>query len=149
MQLNKLYWSISLLQIKKSLQELLVEANSKKVHLEILNDRCEVLMDYSAHTPVRDMTVQLQSLYANVLTNLQVCTIHLSQRIYVCCHQMVSVIPWNVEEYLFTLHHLYITPLGNIDKTNFCNFEWEWKAEIFHYNHFLYYSSCRGSLCTV
>ncbi|KAK3865215.1 hypothetical protein Pcinc_029165 [Petrolisthes cinctipes] len=52
-------------------KELLVEANTKKVHLEILNDRCEVLMDYSAHTPVRDMTVHLQSLYANVLTNLQ------------------------------------------------------------------------------
>lgn len=63
---------VSSLQIKKSLQELLEEANAKKVHLEVLNDRCEVLMDYSAHTPVRDMTVQLQAAYTNALTNLQV-----------------------------------------------------------------------------
>lgn len=63
---------VSSLQIKKSLQVLLEEANAKKVHLEVLNDRCEVLMDYSAHTPVRDMTVQLQAAYTNALTNLQV-----------------------------------------------------------------------------
>lgn len=81
----------SSLQIKKSLQALLEEANNKKVHLEVLNDRCEVLMDYSAHTPIRDMTVQLQASYTNALTNLQVCCLHRQYKFQSCILSFVHL----------------------------------------------------------
>jgi len=41
--------------------------------MEELNDRCEVLMELSACSWVRDSTVQLQATYTNLLTTVQVC----------------------------------------------------------------------------
>ena len=65
-------FSFSLREIKESLQTLLIEANTMKMKLELLNDRCEILMEYSTYSPVRDDTVKLQATYTNVLANLQV-----------------------------------------------------------------------------
>ena len=58
--------------MKDSLQVLLSEANSMKMKFELLNDRCENLMDYTTYDPVRNNTVTLQTNYTNMLTNLQV-----------------------------------------------------------------------------
>lgn len=55
------------------LQTLLEEAVHQKVVMEELNDRCEVLMELSACSWVRDSTVQLQATYTNLLTTVQVC----------------------------------------------------------------------------
>jgi len=55
------------------LQTLLEEAVYQKVVMEELNDRCEVLMELSACSWVRDSTVQLQATYTNLLTTVQVC----------------------------------------------------------------------------
>ncbi|GLH12193.1 Dystrophin, isoform B, partial [Gryllus bimaculatus] len=51
---------------------LLQEAIQQKVVMEGLNDRCETLMELSACSWVRDQTVQLQGLYTNLLTSIQV-----------------------------------------------------------------------------
>lgn len=53
-------------------RELLRLANKQKYDIENLNDKCEVLMEYSACSPVRDRTVSVQATFTNLYTTLQV-----------------------------------------------------------------------------
>ncbi|XP_071454288.1 muscle-specific protein 300 kDa-like [Hetaerina americana] len=50
---------------------LLLEALQHKPLMEELNDRCEILMELSACSWVRDQSVQLQGSYTNLLTTVQ------------------------------------------------------------------------------
>lgn len=50
---------------------LLEEVIAQKVNVEELSDRCELLMELSACSWVRDETVQLQSAYTALLTAVQ------------------------------------------------------------------------------
>ncbi len=52
-------------------RELLREANKQKYEVEALNDKCEILMEYSAYAPVRDKAVSAQASYTNLYTTLQ------------------------------------------------------------------------------
>lgn len=52
-------------------RELLKEAESQKAWLEDLNDRCEILMEHSTCSRVREETVQLQAGYTAVVGNVQ------------------------------------------------------------------------------
>ena len=60
------------LQLKTSLQCLLDQAANQKTNIEVVGERCEVLMDFSGHSPVRDRTVKLQGEYSNAVSQLQV-----------------------------------------------------------------------------
>lgn len=50
---------------------LLQEVNSHNIDMETLNDKCEALMDLAAHSPIREETLRLQTLYAALLTSMQ------------------------------------------------------------------------------
>lgn len=52
-------------------KELLKEAESQKAWMEDVNDRCEILMELSTCSRVREETVQLQAAYTAVLGNVQ------------------------------------------------------------------------------
>ncbi|KAB7507506.1 Nesprin-1 [Armadillidium nasatum] len=52
-------------------KKLLEEVNGKKMELELVNDRCEILMEYSAYAPIRDQAVQLQAKYSSIIATLQ------------------------------------------------------------------------------
>ncbi len=52
-------------------RDLLKEAESQKAWLEDLNDRCEILMELSTCSRVREETVQLQAGYTAVVGNVQ------------------------------------------------------------------------------
>lgn len=52
-------------------KDLLKEAESQKAWMEDLNDRCEILIDLSTCSRVREETVQLQAGYTSVLGNVQ------------------------------------------------------------------------------
>lgn len=59
-------------QPKESFQLLLDEANNQKTRLDSLSERCEVLMEFSGHAPIRDRTVKLQGQYSVAVSQLQV-----------------------------------------------------------------------------
>ena len=52
-------------------RQLLAEAQQQKATMEDLNDRCEILMELSACSQVREETVQLQAGYTSVVGSLQ------------------------------------------------------------------------------
>ena len=52
-------------------REMLREANKQKYDIENLNDKCEVLMEFSACSHVRDRTVNVQAAYTNLYTTVQ------------------------------------------------------------------------------
>lgn len=52
-------------------QKLLEEVVAEKDNVEDLNDGCELLMEHSACTRVRDQTVETQSNYTKLLTLAQ------------------------------------------------------------------------------
>jgi len=52
-------------------KELLKDAESQKAWMEDLNDRCEMLMELSTCSRVREETVQLQASYTAILGNVQ------------------------------------------------------------------------------
>lgn len=55
----------------EKLKKLLKEANTQRYEMENLNDKCEVLMEYSACSQVRDLTVNAQAAYSNLYTTVQ------------------------------------------------------------------------------
>ena len=55
----------------EKLKKLLKEANTQRYEMETLNDKCEVLMEYSACSHVRDLTVNAQAAYSNLYTTVQ------------------------------------------------------------------------------
>lgn len=55
----------------KRCKQLVDEAVNQKVILENLGDKCEALLEMSACSWARDMTVQLQSMYTSLLTEAQ------------------------------------------------------------------------------
>ena len=52
-------------------RELLKEANKQKYEMESLHDKCEILMELSGYSPVRDQTVNIQAMYSSLYTTLQ------------------------------------------------------------------------------
>lgn len=50
---------------------LMEEVVRQNTSIEELSDRCEALVDLSAHTPVRDETLTVQTTYTNLLTTVQ------------------------------------------------------------------------------
>ena len=55
----------------EKLKDLLKQANAQRYEMENLNDKCEVLMDFSACCHVRDLTVNAQAAYSNLYTTVQ------------------------------------------------------------------------------
>ena len=55
----------------ETLKDLLKEANSQRYEMENLSDKCEVLMEYSACSLVRDLTVNAQAAYSNLYSTVQ------------------------------------------------------------------------------
>ena len=53
------------------LKDLLREANTQRYEMENLSDKCEVLMEYSACSHVRDLTVNAQAAYSNLYSTVQ------------------------------------------------------------------------------
>lgn len=53
------------------MQKLLEEVVAEKDNVEDLNDACELLMEHSACSRVRDQTVDTQANYTKLLTNAQ------------------------------------------------------------------------------
>lgn len=52
-------------------QQLLADIVAERDSVEDLNDVCEVLMEHSACTRVRDQTVETQANYTKLLTSVQ------------------------------------------------------------------------------
>lgn len=52
-------------------QQLLADILAERDSVEDLNDVCEVLMEHSACTRVRDQTVETQANYTKLLTSVQ------------------------------------------------------------------------------
>lgn len=50
---------------------LLQEVINHNKDMEVLNDKCESLMELAAHSPIREETLRLQTLYAALLTSVQ------------------------------------------------------------------------------
>lgn len=53
------------------MQKLLNEIVAERDSVEELNDKCEVLMEHSACSRVRDQTVETQANYTKLLTSVQ------------------------------------------------------------------------------
>lgn len=50
---------------------LMEEVVGQKASIEELSDRCETLVEVSAHFPVRDETLAVQTTYTTLLTTVQ------------------------------------------------------------------------------
>jgi nesprin-1 len=55
----------------EKLKNLLKDANTQRYEMENLSDKCEVLMEFSACSHVRDLTVNAQAAYSNLYSTVQ------------------------------------------------------------------------------
>ena len=54
---------------------LIIEANNQKPRLDTVSERCEALMAFCGHCPVRDKTVKLQVQFSSVVASIQVSSV--------------------------------------------------------------------------